>query len=349
MLDYRRRRAALCVAALALAAVVARAAPLAPQGWPGRVPPYSILWGAAQRAWNATSAAPSRAPFPHVASEAATHSEVYEALSRQYPAMLLGGEGSNRPVWFNVDEVWDLDDALLAPLWRRFFEYHTSAEFLWSVLALLHDEVEAEYPGLAARMRGMRVVRRREGLLGAAAGGARAGGYGGGEGRGGSGGGDRGRRRRWRAERAAEATGEEAAQPMIVMDCQFRINTPVTERPSRVIHPHVDNPFKLYVGLFYVPEAAAGGDGAGGDLVLYEEASAGGAQLNANRFVQDESAILPSRVVRYLANHGVVFLNTNRSIHGVTPREPTRRLRRMVTLSASLETPIFAAGTRKED
>ena len=133
------------------------------------------------------------------------------------------------------------------------------------------------------------------------------------------------------------------------MDCQFRWNTPVTA-PSRVIAAHLDNPFKLYVGLFYVPEEAT--DAAGGDLLLFErrEGTDGDAlELNGNRFVVNESALREVRVVRYGPNRGVVFLNTNRSIHSVTPRGVTPLMRRMITVSASFETPLFEAGMRKDD
>ena len=117
-----------------------------------------------------------------------------------------------------------------------------------------------------------------------------------------------------------------------ILDSQIRINTPVLEKKS-IITPHCDNPFKIYVGLFYLP---INGDQAGGDLNLYKMKDNNiNIESIENRFIE-EKYITKVKTIKYEPNTFVLFLNTNKSIHGVEPRNKTLDLRRLCTFSSIL-------------
>ncbi len=111
----------------------------------------------------------------------------------------------------------------------------------------------------------------------------------------------------------------------VMLDLQFGINTPVIE-PSSVKGPHVDNPWKLFAGLLYfrLPDDTS----TGGDLVLY--------RLKTDRYHHDarrgfaDKFISPVKTIPYQPNTLIMWLNTARSIHGVSPRSVTPTHRRHV-------------------
>lgn len=112
-----------------------------------------------------------------------------------------------------------------------------------------------------------------------------------------------------------------------VLDVQFSVNSPV-EQTSRVRGPHVDRPQKLFAALLYFRQP--GDDVPGGDLALYrfrrDDYSFDG-QLDL-----DDAVVEPFDVVRYAPNTLVAWLNTPRSLHGVTPRPPNPMTRRYVNV-----------------
>jgi len=118
------------------------------------------------------------------------------------------------------------------------------------------------------------------------------------------------------------------------LDCQFVVNTPVTVRSS-VKTAHVDKGDKIFSALFYVPDPRE--TGAGGDLELY-------AWRRAPRFVKHRVLARDVAVVRtvpYAANTCVAFVNSPRSVHGVTPRDATDVPRRYVNLIAEVRVRAF--------
>lgn len=119
----------------------------------------------------------------------------------------------------------------------------------------------------------------------------------------------------------------ENLQADVMLDCQFGVNSPVTT-VSSVRVPHVDNPLKLFVGLLYFRRSDD--RSTGGDLNLY--------RLKGRRYYHDKKLNVPERFIEtvsqvpYQANTLVMFLNTERSLHGVTPRSITEVPRRFVNL-----------------
>ena len=124
-----------------------------------------------------------------------------------------------------------------------------------------------------------------------------------------------------------------AMEADVRLDCQFVMNTPVTRRSS-VKTPHVDKYDKIFSALFYMrpPDDPT----AGGDLDLYR-------WRRDPRFVKHRvlsSDVEHVRTIPYAANTYVAFVNSPRSVHGVSPRNVTDVPRRYVNFIA--EVPVRA-------
>jgi hypothetical protein len=122
----------------------------------------------------------------------------------------------------------------------------------------------------------------------------------------------------------------------VSLECQFVINTAST-MPSIVKTPHVDKRQTIFAGLFYLRDP--GDRSEGGDLEFYT-------WKRSPRFLRYRM-ILPDdvtldRLVAYEANTLVCFVNSTRSVHGVSPRMPATRPRRYINLIAELPFHAFA-------
>jgi hypothetical protein len=112
-----------------------------------------------------------------------------------------------------------------------------------------------------------------------------------------------------------------------VSDCQPGINTPVTSRSS-VRGPHVDNPAELFAGLFYLRDDKDTSDG--GDLIIYKKKR--DIYFKGKAEVYNINDLIPFKKILYKKNCAVFFLNTENSIHSVTPREITAHCRNLTNL-----------------
>lgn len=112
-------------------------------------------------------------------------------------------------------------------------------------------------------------------------------------------------------------------------DIGININTKVSDNKPSVRTPHLDNPTKIYGGLFYMKDPSD--NCKGGDLELYKF-------KNKKRYIGNA---VPSRFVKkisqvdYKENNLVIFLNTDDSIHGVTKRTATQFSRRFLYFHAT--------------
>ena len=128
------------------------------------------------------------------------------------------------------------------------------------------------------------------------------------------------------------------------IDIQFAINTPVRET-SRVRSRHVDDPKKLFAGLFYM--RAPEDDSIGGDLEIcrwrgeprFKNAYVPGRQVESTH-IQDHQVDLVN-TVKYRANTLLMFVNSPFAVHGVTERQPTRHIRRYINMIAEFREPLF--------
>jgi len=238
-------------------------------------------------------------PYPHLVIEDALPDDLYRELARTFPDgrwFSGGGEPENRKYQTGARE--SLLDDRLAPAWREFVAYHASAAFWAEVLRVWGPTIRDVYPELE---------RRPGRALEAFSVGVRS-----------------------KEDRDGANRGTD-----VVLDCQIGVDFTFSERVAR--GPHVDNPHELYAALLYLrdPEDASEG---GALTVLRERPGAG--VVTDDRTVKadvrpaeiDEAKVEVVRAIPYRANTVAMFLNTPRSIHGVTPRSASRLPRRQVNV-----------------
>jgi hypothetical protein len=122
----------------------------------------------------------------------------------------------------------------------------------------------------------------------------------------------------------------------VLLDAQISMNSPVTGRPSSVRSSHLDDPNKLFAGLFYLRHPDD--DSTGGDLEIsrYRSGRRGfRGPLVYNHFVETVGT------VRYERGTLVLFLNTPDSLHGVTARSRTDVPRYFMNIVAEVKKPLF--------
>lgn len=94
-------------------------------------------------------------PYAHHARQNAVPAGLYQQLEADFPGldMILNGRaeaGSNVAVRLTVKQV--LGDRRISPLWREFFEYHTSGEYWRQVAGMFGNHLRREFPGLEERV-----------------------------------------------------------------------------------------------------------------------------------------------------------------------------------------------------
>lgn len=122
----------------------------------------------------------------------------------------------------------------------------------------------------------------------------------------------------------------------VVTDCQFVINSR-TSGGTTVREPHVDNPVEIYALLWYFKHPYD--KNGGGDLNLYRHKFPGVTYFGKNNV--SPAAIELAKTVKYENNVLVGFLNTPKSIHGVSIREKTNYPRRYINIIAEQRKPLF--------
>jgi hypothetical protein len=235
------------------------------------------------------TAAIRREPFPHLVISDALPTALYQALERSYPALAeVAGPGplaNNRLYKLAAADV--MASPRIAPLWREFFAYHTSAEFFRRVCALWQDELAALHPGIRDAFgkapEAFATVLRQPGKKGNA------------------------------ANFAAD----------VALDCQFGMNSPVTT-PSAVRGPHLDNPAKLFAALLYFRHADD--SSSGGELELYrakpgQRPMARGSRVKPDAVaVAERVAYAPNTLVMWLNSPLAIHCVSPRSVTSVPRR-----------------------------
>jgi hypothetical protein len=131
----------------------------------------------------------------------------------------------------------------------------------------------------------------------------------------------------------------------VLLDAQISVNTPVAT-PGTVKGPHVDRGVALFAGLFYLRPATD--TSTGGDLELYRPAGPETFTRFEGQHVPDDAVELVE-TVEYAHNTLVIFLNSVRSLHGVTPRSVTDVPRYLVNLVCQVPEPLFDLGRHQAD
>ena len=124
-----------------------------------------------------------------------------------------------------------------------------------------------------------------------------------------------------------KAQDPEATTHDAKLDVQFGCNSPVLEKSS-VRTAHVDSKYKLLASLLYFRQA--GDDSAGGELELYRYDPAAAQFDKRHQLIRGDFAV--ARTVPYRPNMLVMWVNSPRALHGVSPRHPTSIPRRYVNI-----------------
>jgi hypothetical protein len=245
-------------------------------------------------------------PYPHLVIEGALDPDVFAELEASYPADELIVDG--RPAadtWYDYPACKVVRDERIAPIWRDFFSYHTSAAFFAELLALTGDALRRTNPTLERRV-GRSLEQFRVGL--------RPGG-----------------------REDALAPGADVS-----MECQFYVN--YTRQPRTVRGPHVDRPSELFAALLYFrrPEDdSQGADLAICEAAAPIYRTPGSVRISQLPAEIDDDLVKTVDTARYRANTLVLFLNSPASIHAVTPRTPTPLTRRHINFCCDVPVPLF--------
>ncbi|HEV8389266.1 MAG TPA: hypothetical protein VGQ35_05455 [Dongiaceae bacterium] len=94
-------------------------------------------------------------PYAHYTQTDVVPASLYQELAAEFPSLaVIVNErmdiGSNEAVRMTVKQV--LSDRRISPLWREFFDYHTSTEYWRDVTRLFGEHFRREFPGLEERV-----------------------------------------------------------------------------------------------------------------------------------------------------------------------------------------------------
>ena len=110
-----------------------------------------------------------------------------------------------------------------------------------------------------------------------------------------------------------------------VVDCQPGINTPVIKK-SNVRGPHVDNPVERFGGLFYLRDDNDTSEG--GDLEIYETKNPK-IYFEGKAEVKNLENLKKIKTYKYGKNKCIFFLNSIKTIHGISRRTETNYTRNL--------------------
>jgi hypothetical protein len=127
------------------------------------------------------------------------------------------------------------------------------------------------------------------------------------------------------------------------LDAQIAVNTPALEAETTVRGPHLDRTDKLFVGLLYLRPDDDRSTGA--DLEFYEPLEASPVYDAKRSLTRDRVRLV--RTVPYRSNTLVLFLNTPRSLHGVSPRAQTEHPRYFLNLVGTVSQPLYRVNERR--
>ena len=103
----------------------------------------------------------------------------------------------------------------------------------------------------------------------------------------------------------------------MVTDTQFVVHNPIKVGTTRTTH--IDNPQELYAGLLYFRQP--NDNSSGGDFEIFDAPKLKGVHKYRGREVTQDTEKTLVKTVKYEPNTFVMFLNTGKSVHGVTPRK----------------------------
>jgi hypothetical protein len=252
---------------------------------------------------NASSADLVTEPYPHIVIKNALDPAVFKQLADEYPdpAVVLNGR-EKKDTWYDYPACFALEDEKISALWQEFLRYHTSQAFYLELVQLFGDIIRHEHPALenkfGKRLEAFSTLMRRHG--------------------------------------AADNPQNYASD--VSLECQFYVN--YTEHAKAVRGPHVDRPTELYAALLYFRQQDD--DSTGSDLDICRA-------IDPHKMHPDKKILvdhLPMeiepekvdvvRTAKYAANTLVLFINSEKSIHAVSPRTATTIPRKHINFTGDI-------------
>jgi len=260
-------------------------------------------------------------PFPHIVIENTLPRVVYDALASTFPYdskvvdLSLGQKPMGQNIRYNIQARSVLQSKerpfsppSFDPIWYNFVKYHTSPHFFREVVEIFGDILKRDRPEVediaSKKLEDFNVAVR----------------------------------------------GLANSDTDVILDCQIGINSPLSWR-SRVRGPHYDKLYKIFSGLLYMRHFEDVSKGA--ELELYAcDSNCTSVSLFYETFSSLVKFKLPTSVYEskhydpselkvlathpYANNYLVFFLNSKRALHGVSPRAPTKKSRRLLNFIAEV-------------
>ena len=123
----------------------------------------------------------------------------------------------------------------------------------------------------------------------------------------------------------------------IILDAHFGINTP-TKIETSVRPAHIDNPKVLYAGLLYIKDEEDQTSGANFGVFKTKNKNL---YIDNGRLISNDQVELVEQI-EYVGNNLVCFLNSKKSVHGVTPKKPSPFTRRYINFNACFSENLFS-------
>ena len=123
----------------------------------------------------------------------------------------------------------------------------------------------------------------------------------------------------------------------VLLDFAVGINTPVVQCDT-VRGAHLDNRKSLYTALCYLKDNDDLTDS--GHFVVYDLKQNRRLRLGKSRSI-NFSDVTEIQKIKYKSNSLATFINSKKSIHGVTPREVTNKIRKYFTFTALFKDDLY--------
>ena len=246
-------------------------------------------------------------PYPHIIIEDALPWDLYEELEKTFPEeQVLNTIPFDKGICYRMKSDILVHPTFQPDVWRKFSEYHTSAEWFREVYELFkpwlsHPKVTDLLPNLEDNVcaRGWRGFKEiKEVVLTSS-----------------------GRKKRVRNPKN------------ILTDCQVVMHNPSLEiQTTRT--PHIDNPLEMFAGLLYMPYKDD--TSTGGEFQIHStKNNITKVDMKGGREIYPEDVGPVHTTVPYKKNTFVMFCNANpNTVHSVSKRINPTMHRRSVNIIA---------------
>ena len=245
-------------------------------------------------------------PYPHIIIEDALPWDLYEELEKTFPEeQVLNTIPFDKGICYRMKSDILVHPEFQPDVWRKFSEYHTSAEWFREVYELFkpwlsHPKVTDLLPNLEDNVcaRGWRGFKEIKEVVVTASG---------------------------RKKRVKNPKN-------ILTDCQVVMHKPIEEKTTRT--PHIDNPLEMFAGLLYMPYKDD--TSTGGEFQLHTvKNDIKKVSMMGGREIYPEDLGPVHTTVPYKKNTFVMFCNMSpNTVHSVSKRINPTMHRRSVNIIA---------------